>query len=51
MVIKVNAPPLVMVQTLRVDEVNTGVKLDVEDALNTGLVPKFCAPGLLKVIV
>lgn len=50
-VTKVNRPPLVTVQTAVVDDVKTGVKLDVAVAVSVGDVPKFCAPGLAKVIV
>ncbi len=49
-VAKLNSPPLVMVHTLVVDEVNTGVKPELAVAVNVGVVPKFCAPGLAKVI-
>jgi hypothetical protein len=47
----VNTPPLVTVQTPVVDELKVGIKLDEDDALSVGVVPKSCAPGLLKVIV
>jgi hypothetical protein len=50
-VINVNAPPLVIVHTPVVDEVNVGVKPESDVALKVGVVPKFCAPGLAKVIV
>ena len=50
-VTKLNTPPLVMVQTPVVVEVKVSVKPDVAVAVNVGEVPKFCAPGLLKVMV
>ena len=50
-VTKVKAPPEVMVHTPVVDEVKLTVRLDVEVALKVGVVPKFCAPGLVKVMV
>jgi hypothetical protein len=50
-VIKVSAPPLVMVQTLVVEDVNVGVKPESAVAVSVGAVPKFCAPGLGKVMV
>jgi hypothetical protein len=50
-VTKAKAPPLVIVQTPVVEDVNVGVKLESEVALSVGVVPKFCAPGLEKVIV
>lgn len=50
-VTKVKRPPLVIVQTDVVDDVKVGVKLEVAVAVSVGDVPKFCAPGLVKVIV
>ena len=50
-VTKLNTPPLVMVQTPVVVEVKVGVKPDVAVAVKVGEVPKFCAPGLVKVMV
>ena len=50
-VTNVKAPPLVMVQTAVVDEVKVGVNPESDVAVRVGLVPKFCAPGLVKVIV
>ena len=49
-VTKVNAPPLVMVHT-PVLEVKAGVNPELTVALKVGVVPKFCEPGLLKVMV
>jgi hypothetical protein len=49
--INVNAPPLVIVHTPVVDEVNVGVKPESDVALKVGVVPKLCAPGLVNVIV
>ena len=48
--IKFNKPPLVTVHTPVVDDVNSGVNPEVELATNVGAAPKFCAPGLVKVI-
>ena len=50
-VTKVKAPPLVIVHTPVVLELNVGVRLDDAVAVNVGVVPKFCAPGVLKVMV
>jgi hypothetical protein len=50
-VTKVNAPPEVMVHTPVVLEVKLTVRLEVDVALRVGVVPKFCAPGLVKVMV
>jgi hypothetical protein len=50
-VTNVSAPPDVTVQTPVVEDVNTGVRPDVAVAVSVGAVPKFCAPGVLKVIV
>ena len=46
-----SAPPLVIVHTLVVDDVNAGVRPEVDVADNVGDVPKFCAPGLANIIV
>ena len=51
MVTKLKVPPLVIVHTPVVDEVKLGVKLELALAVKVGVVPKLCAPGLLKVIV
>lgn len=48
---KLRAPPLVIVQTLVVAELNTGVKPESEVAVNVGEVPKFCTPGFANVMV
>ena len=50
-VTKVSAPPVVMVHTPGVEDVNTGVNPESEVAVSVGVVPKFCAPGVAKVIV
>ncbi len=50
-VTKVTTPTLVIVQTPVVDEVKVGDKPESEVAVNVGVVPKFRAPGLLKVMV
>ena len=49
-VTKLSVPPVVMVHTPVVAEVKLTVKLDVAVADSVGDAPKFCAPGLLKVI-
>lgn len=49
-VTKVSAPPLVIVHTPVVDDENVGVSVDVAVADSVGVVPKFCAPGLAKVM-
>ena len=49
---KVSAPPVVMLHTPEVEDVNTGVKPGASVvAVSVGVVPKFCAPGLAKVMV
>lgn len=48
---KVTAPPEVMVHTLVVDEVKLTGRPASEVAVRVGVVPKFCAPGLAKVMV
>ncbi len=51
-VTKVRAPPEVTVQTEVVDEVKVTVRpVASVVAINVGVVPKFCAPGLAKVMV
>ena len=50
-VTKVSAPPEVIVHTLVVDDVNVTVSPESEEAVTVGVVPKFCAPGLLNAIV
>lgn len=50
-VTKVSAPLLVIVHTPVVADENVTVSVDVAVAVNTGVVPKFCAPGLLNVMV
>src|SRR3989344_733725 len=47
----VSAPVGVMVHTLRVDDVKVGTSPESEVAVSVGEVPKFWAPGLLKVTV
>jgi uncharacterized membrane protein len=46
-----NSPPLVVVQTPDVDDVNTIVNAEVDVAVSVGVVPKFFDPGFAKVIV
>ena len=48
---KVKAPPEVTVQTPVVDELNVTGLSDVAVAVSVGVVPKFLAPGSVKVIV
>ena len=48
---KVRAPLLVIVQTAGVDELKLTANDESDVAVNVGLVSKFCAPGLAKVIV
>jgi hypothetical protein len=50
-VTKLKAPPLVIVHTPVVPEVNVTVRPEVELALSVGVVPRACAPGLLKVMI
>ena len=47
---KASNPPLVIVQTPVVDDVNETVKLESDVALNVGVVPKLFVPGFAKVI-
>jgi hypothetical protein len=48
---KVSAPPLVTAQTPVVVEENVTVSPEEAVAVKVGVVPKFCVPGLLNVIV
>ena len=50
-VMKVRLPPLVMVHTPVVAELKLTGRLEEALAVRVGVVPKFCAPGLLKVMV
>jgi hypothetical protein len=50
-VTKASKPPVVIVQTPVVEDVKVGVRLDVAVAVRVGVVPKFCEPGLVKVMV
>jgi hypothetical protein len=50
-VIKLKAPTLVMLHTPVVDELKSGVKLELALAVRVGVVPKLWLPGLAKVIV
>ena len=49
-VTKASIPPLVIVQTPVVDDVNDTVKLESDVALNVGVVPKLIVPGFANVI-
>lgn len=52
LVTKVNAPPVVTVQTPCVVELKVGDRPDGDaEADSVGLVPKVWAPGLVKVIL
>ena len=44
-------PPGVIVHTAAVEDVKATGKLASDDAVNVGVVPNVCAPGLAKVIV
>jgi len=44
-------PPGVIVHTAAVEDVKATGKLASDDAVNVGVVPYVCAPGLAKVIV
>jgi uncharacterized membrane protein len=46
-----HSPPLVVVQTPDVDDVNATVNAEVDVAESVGVVPKFFDPGFAKVIV
>ena len=50
-VMKVRAPAPVIVHTPGVEEVNDTFNDEVEVAVRVGVLPKFCDPGLAKVIV
>jgi hypothetical protein len=50
-VTKAKVPPLVMVHTPAVDEVNTGAKPESDVAVRVGVAPKLWLPGFAKVIV
>jgi hypothetical protein len=45
-----STPPLVIVQTPDVDEVNATVNAEVDVAVRVGVVPKFCVTRSAKVI-
>jgi hypothetical protein len=45
-----STPPLVIVQTPEVDEVNATVNAEVDVAVSVGVVPKLFVPGSAKVI-
>jgi hypothetical protein len=45
-----STPPLVIVQTPEVDDVNATVNAEVDVAVSVGVVPKFCVAGSEKVI-
>ena len=50
-VMKLRVPPLVMVHTAGVAELKLTGKPEEAVAVSVGVVPKFCAPGLPKVMV
>ena len=45
-----NTPPLVIVQTPEVDEVNETGSPEVDVAVTVGVVPKYCVTGVVNVI-
>jgi uncharacterized membrane protein len=45
-----NAPPLLIVQTPDVDDVNATVKAELDVAVSVGVVPKYCVTGVVNVI-
>ena len=47
---KVNAPPVVIVQTPVVAEVNATARPELAVAVSVGVVPNVCGPGLAKVM-
>ena len=47
----VRTPLVVIMQTDVVDDVNLGANPDDAVAVSVGVVPRFCVPGLAKVIV
>jgi hypothetical protein len=49
-VTKASTPPVVIVHTPEVDDVNDTVRLESEVALSDGVVPKLFAPGSVNVI-
>ena len=49
-VMKLRVPPLVMVHTAGVAELKLTGRLESALAVRVGVVPKFCAPGLAKVM-
>jgi hypothetical protein len=50
-VTKLKAPPLLIVHTPIVAELKLGVNPELALAVKVGLVPMFCAPGLVNVMV
>ena len=46
-----NTPPLVIVHTPEVDDVNATVKAELDVAVSVGVVPKLFVPGSANVIV
>ena len=49
-VTKASTPPLVIVQTPEVDDVQETVNAELDVAVSVGVVPKFFAPGFANVI-
>ena len=45
-----STPPLVIVQTPEVDEVNETGSPEVDVAVTVGVVPKYCVTGVVNVI-
>jgi hypothetical protein len=50
-VTNVSDPPLVIVHTPVVEDVNDTANDEVEVAVKVGVVPKFCAPGFANAMV
>ena len=49
-VTKASSPPLVIVHTPEVDDVNDTVNAELDVAVSVGVVPKFCVTGFANVI-
>ena len=45
-----STPPLVIVHTPEVDDVNATVKAELDVAVSVGVVPKYCVTGVVIVI-
>jgi hypothetical protein len=49
-VTKASSPPVVIVHTPEVDDVNDTVNAELDVAVSVGVVPKFCGTGSANVI-